>query len=73
RRIYDGLTARQREVLTLIAEGLTNQQIADGLGISIRTVERHRENIVKRLNLHSRVELVKYALRKGLVQLDGIP
>jgi two-component system response regulator NreC len=70
RRVYDGLTPRQREVLTLIAEGLSNQEIADELDISVRTVERHRENIMKRLNLHSRVELVKYALRKGLIALS---
>jgi two-component system response regulator NreC len=70
KRVYDGLTPRQREVLTLIAEGLSNHEIAGELDISVRTVERHRENIMKRLNLHSRVELVKYALRKGLVALS---
>ena len=70
RNSYDGLTRRQREVLTLIAEGKSNQAIADQLGISVRTVDRHRENIMKRLNLHSRTDLVKYALRKGLIQLD---
>jgi two-component system response regulator NreC len=70
KRVYDGLTPRQREVLTLIAEGLSNHEIANELDISVRTVERHRENIMKRLNLHSRVELVKYALRKGLVVLS---
>jgi two-component system response regulator NreC len=67
---YDGLTRRQREVLTLIAEGLSNQDIAAKLKISVRTVERHRENIMGRLNLHSRTDLVKYALRKGLIQLE---
>jgi two-component system response regulator NreC len=70
RESYDGLTSRQREVLTLIAEGLPNQDIADQLDISVRTVERHRENIMARLNLHSRTDLVKYALRKGLIQLE---
>lgn len=70
RESYDGLTRRQREVLTLIAEGLSNQDIGIHLGISIRTVERHRENIMSRLNLHSRTDLVKYALRKGLIQLE---
>jgi two-component system response regulator NreC len=70
RESYDGLTLRQREVLTLIAEGSSNQGIADQLGISVRTVERHRENIMERLNLHSRTDLVKYALRKGLIQLE---
>jgi two-component system response regulator NreC len=66
----DGLTPRQREVLTLIAEGLSNQEIAADLDISVRTVERHRENIMKRLDLHTRVDLFKYALRKGLIQLE---
>lgn len=70
RESYDGLTSRQREVLTLIAGGLANQDIADQLNISVRTVERHRENIMARLNLHSRTDLVKYALRKGLIQLE---
>jgi two-component system response regulator NreC len=70
RESYDGLTRRQREVLTLIAEGLSNQDIGTRLGISVRTVERHRENIMARLNLHSRTDLVKYALRKGLIQLE---
>jgi two-component system response regulator NreC len=67
---YNELTPRQREVLTLIAEGLSNQKISERLGISVKTVERHRENIMKRLNLHSRTELVKYAIRKGLIQLE---
>ena len=64
------LTPRQQEVLTLIAEGLSNREIGERLGISVKTVERHRENIMKRLNLHSRTDLVKYALRKGLIQLE---
>jgi two-component system response regulator NreC len=70
RESHDGLTRRQREVLTMIAEGLSNQDIGIRLGISVRTVERHRENIMARLNLHSRTDLVKYALRKGLIQLE---
>jgi two-component system response regulator NreC len=69
RRSFDELTPRQREVLTLVAEGLSNADIAERLEISVRTVERHRENIMERLNLHSRTDLVKYALRKGLIQL----
>jgi DNA-binding NarL/FixJ family response regulator len=67
---YDGLTDREREVLTLIAEDETNQGIANLLSISVKTVERHRENIMHKLSLHSRTELVKYALRKGLISLD---
>ncbi len=68
---FNGLTAREREVLTHIAEGETNRAIAGLLGISVKTVERHCENIMHKLNLHSRTELVKYAIRKNLISLDG--
>jgi two-component system response regulator NreC len=67
---YDGLTDRERQVLTCIAEDRTNQAIANQLQISVKTVERHRENIMQKLNLHTRTELVKYAIRKGLISLD---
>ncbi len=65
--VYDELTPREREVLTLIAEGLSNPEIADKLVISVKTVGRHRENIMRKLNLHNRVELVRYAIEKGLI------
>lgn len=64
------LTPREQEVLKLIAEGLSNAEIAELLVISAKTVYRHRENIMRKLNLHSRVDLVKYALRKGLIDLE---
>jgi two-component system, NarL family, response regulator NreC len=64
----DGLTDREQEVLTLLAEGASNSEIADRLNISPKTVARHRENIMAKLNLHSRSELVKYAIRKGIIQ-----
>jgi two-component system response regulator NreC len=64
---YDGLTAREREVLKLIAEGHTNQVIADKLVISPSTVQTHRTRIMQRLNLHNRAELIQYAMRKGLL------
>jgi len=67
---YDGLTEREREVLVHIAESMTNREIAHALGISVKTVERHTENIMSKLNLHSRTELVKYAVRKNLISLD---
>lgn len=66
---YDGLTPREREVLKLVAEGHTNQEIADKLVISASTVQTHRTRIMQRLNLHGRAELIQYAVRKGL--LDG--
>jgi len=64
------LTQREHEVLTLIAEGLHNREIAERLTVSVKTVERHRENIMNKLQLHSRTELVKYAIRKGLIDLE---
>jgi two-component system response regulator NreC len=64
----DGLTDREREVLTHLAEGASNDEIAAVLFISPKTVERHRENIMRKLNLHSRSELVRYAIRKGLLR-----
>ncbi len=64
------LTAREREVLTLIAEGNSNQEIADRLYLSRKTVESHRANIMRKLDVHEVTELVKYALRNGLIRLD---
>jgi two-component system response regulator NreC len=63
------LTPRQREVLRLIADGLTSQRIADELELSVRTVDRHVENMMNRLGIHSRIELVKYAIREGLIEV----
>ena len=65
----DELTSRELEVLTLIAEGLTSREIAQRLVISHKTVDRHRENIMAKLDLHSRVDLVKYAIERGLIQV----
>lgn len=62
------LTDREQEVLTYLAEGLNNDQIAQELTISPKTVARHRENIMRKLNLHSRAELVRYAIRKGIIK-----
>lgn len=62
------LTDREQEVLTYLAEGANNSEIADSLVISPKTVARHRENIMRKLNLHSRAELVRYAIRKGIIK-----
>ncbi len=62
------LTEREQEVLAHLADGASNQDIADVLNISPKTVGRHRENIMRKLNLHSRTELVKYAIRKGIIR-----
>lgn len=64
----DGLTDREHEVLIHLAEGVSNDEIASALVISPKTVERHRENIMRKLNLHSRSELVRYAIRKGIIK-----
>jgi DNA-binding NarL/FixJ family response regulator len=64
---YDQLTAREKDVLKLVAEGRTTQQIADILVISRKTVEGHRTNLMAKLGVHDRVELVKYAVRKGII------
>ena len=61
------LSPREQELLELLAEGRSNEEIADELVISKHTVARHRENIMRKLNLHSRSELVKYAIRKGII------
>lgn len=67
---YDRLTAREREVLKLVAEGHTNQEIADLLIVSVKTVLGHRTKIMEKLDIHNRTELIKYAIRKGLVSVD---
>lgn len=64
----DGLTSREQEVLAHLADGASNDEIAETLNISPKTVARHRENIMRKLGLHSRTELVKYAIRKGIIQ-----
>ena len=64
---YDGLTGREREVLRMIAEGKSNKEIADVLSLSIRTVQAHRANLMGKLHMHDRTELVRYAIRKGLI------
>jgi DNA-binding NarL/FixJ family response regulator len=65
---FDVLTPRELEVLKLIAEAYTSKQIADALFISIKTVERHRQNILDKLGMRDRVELTRYAIRRGLIQ-----
>ena len=64
----DPLTAREQEVVKLIAEGYSTKQIAEALVISEKTVERHRANILEKLGMHDRVELTRYAIRRGLVE-----
>ena len=62
------LTEREREILKLIASGMTNRKIADKLSISIKTVETHRARILQKLDFHTTAELVKYAIKTGLLE-----
>ena len=68
---YDLLTGREREVLQLIAEGLSNQRIADELVISVKTVEAHKAHIMSKLHARNRTDLIRYAIRRGLVGLES--
>src|SRR5262249_47538420 len=63
------LTNREREVLIQISEGLSNKEIASQLGVGVRTVETHRERIMRKLNIHSVAGLTKFAIAKGLITL----
>jgi two-component system response regulator NreC len=67
---YHTLTPREKEVLLLVAEGHTSSEIAARLSISSRTVETHRRNLMRKLDLQSQVDLIRYALRRGLLPLD---
>ena len=66
---YEQLTNREREVLKLAAEGHTTQEIAAMLVLSPKTVERHKTNLMSKLDIHNRTELIKYALRKGIITI----
>jgi DNA-binding NarL/FixJ family response regulator len=68
RESVNGITNREQEVLELLAIGKSNDEIAASLSISKHTVARHRENLMRKLGLHNRSELVKYAIRKGLIE-----
>jgi DNA-binding NarL/FixJ family response regulator len=68
---HDRLTPREREVLQLAAEGLTTREIADKLVVSAKTAEHHRASAMAKLDLHSQTELVKYAIRTGLIEAGG--
>jgi len=64
------LTTREREVVQLIAEGLTNKEIAGNLGISIKTVKNHRSNLMEKLDLHNTAEITQFAIKNGIIILD---
>ena len=68
---YGNLSDREKEILQLVAEGNSNKEVAEKLYISPKTVENHKSNIMKKLNIHDRVGLTKYALRLGLIDLSS--
>jgi two-component system, NarL family, response regulator NreC len=69
--VYDTLTGREREVLQLVAEGHSNAEISSRLFISPRTVEIHRANLMRKLGLRNQTDLIRFALRRGIVPLEG--
>ena len=66
---YETLTTRERQVLQCVAEGMTNRQIAENLGLAVKTVDTHRMRLMRKLNIHDQTNLVKFAVRRGLVSL----
>jgi len=68
--LYEELTTREREVLQLVAEGKTAAEITDVLFISVRTVEKHRSNLMKKLSIHSHNDLIRYALQRSLIPFN---
>jgi DNA-binding NarL/FixJ family response regulator len=68
---YEALTDREKQVLKLVAEGHSNKEVADELGISVKTAMSHREHIMDKLDLHSRTELIRFAIRQGIIRVDS--
>jgi DNA-binding NarL/FixJ family response regulator len=67
---YDTLTDREKQVLKLVAEGRSNKEVAEVLGISVKTAMSHREHVMEKLGVHNRTELVRFALKKGVIRVE---
>jgi DNA-binding NarL/FixJ family response regulator len=67
---YESLTDREKQVLKLVAEGATNKEVAAALGVSVKTAMSHREHVMQKLALHNRTDLIRFALRHGVVQSE---
>jgi DNA-binding NarL/FixJ family response regulator len=67
---YDSLTDREKQVLKLVAEGKSNKDVAEMLGISVKTAMSHREHVMEKLGVHNRTELVRFAIKKGVIRVD---
>jgi DNA-binding NarL/FixJ family response regulator len=68
---YDSLTDREKQVLKLVAEGRSNKEVASMLNISVKTAMSHREHVMVKLNLHNRTELIRFALRNGVIRAEA--
>jgi DNA-binding NarL/FixJ family response regulator len=68
---YESLTDREKQVLKLVAEGKSNKEVAELLGISVKTAMSHRERMMEKLDLHNRTELVRYALKLGVIRVES--
>ncbi len=67
---YESLTDREKQVLKLVAEGLSNKEVAEALGISVKTAMTHREHVMEKLDLHNRTELVRFAIKRGVIRVE---
>jgi DNA-binding NarL/FixJ family response regulator len=67
---YESLTDREKQVLKLVADGKSNKEVADLLGISVKTAMSHRERVMEKLDVHSRTELIRFAIRQGIIRVD---
>jgi DNA-binding NarL/FixJ family response regulator len=67
---YEQLTDREKQVLRLVADGRSNKEVASTLGIAVKTAMSHRENVMRKLGLHNRTELVRFAVARGVVRVD---
>ena len=67
---YEALTDREKQVLKLVAEGRSNKEVAELLGISVKTAMSHREHVMEKLGVHNRTELVRFAIRRGVIRVD---
>ncbi len=67
---YESLTDREKQVLKLVAEGRSNKEVAELLGISVKTAMSHREHVMEKLAVHNRTELVRFALKKGVIRIE---
>ncbi len=67
---YDALTDREKQVLKLVADGRSNKEVAEVLGISVKTAMTHREHVMEKLGVHNRTELVRFAIKRGVIRVD---